>query len=61
MINAIDEAVQGRDIEKAWDRFIESVTDSVIDRLMIPEDDAIEAIDYIVERVMLTFNYQLKH
>lgn len=62
LTNAIDERVQGRDIEKAFDSFIETVTDTVIDDLDIDTDDEdamMETLDYIIEKVMSRFNYKL--
>lgn len=63
LTNAIDERVQGRDIEKAFDAFIESVTDIVVDDLEIAfnddEEGMMETLDYIIEKVMSRFNYKL--
>lgn len=59
----IDERVQGRDIEKLFDSFIENVTDTVIDDLELAQgtdDEVNDAIDLIIEGVMDRFGYQLK-
>ena len=58
----IYERVQGRDIEKMFDTFIENITDTVIDALELQGDDQAmnDYSDYIIEAVMSTFNYQLK-
>ena len=62
LIKAIDDRVQGRDIEKAFDYFIETVTDTLIDELGIEidyEEGDFAAHDYIIEAVMSRFNYKL--
>ena len=57
----IDARVEGRDIEKLFDNFIENVTDIVIDDTAHPldDDEAIAMMDYIVEAVMKRFGYKL--
>jgi hypothetical protein len=56
----IDERVQGRDIEKLFDTFIEGVTDTLLDEVAHPDDDdaANAIIDYIIEATMSRFNYR---
>lgn len=58
----IDERVQGRDIEKLFDTFIEGITDTLIDDLGLVidyENDDFAEHDYIIEAVMSRFNYKL--
>lgn len=57
----INDRVEGRDIEKIFDTFIDNVTDTVIDALELNDHDEIHGIiDYIIEATMSRFNYELK-
>lgn len=58
----IAERVQGRDIEKIFDTFIDNVTNTVIDALELQGDgdEMIDYCDYIIEAVMSRFDYELK-
>ena len=55
----IDDRVQGRDIEKLFDAFIEAATDAVLDDVPHPDEDdeSMEAFDYIIEAIMRHFGY----
>lgn len=60
LIDEIDERVQGRDVERLFDTFIENLTDTLIDEFDIEGDDEVNAaLDYIVQATMLRFNYRL--
>lgn len=58
----IAERVQGRDIEKMFDQFIENMTDTVIEDLGLDmsDDDVMMAyIDEIIDQGLGRFNYAL--
>lgn len=57
---ALRDRSQWRDVEKAWDQFIETITDAMMDDMEHPgEDDvAFEMMDDYIEYVLEGFGYK---
>ena len=55
--------VQGRDVEKLFDQFIEEASDAVIydlglAKLARDDDDLNDMIDYTIEQILARFGYK---
>ena len=59
---AIDRRAEGRDIEQAFDLFIETITDDIMIDVDRPDDDdeASDMLDYMIEAVMKRFGYKFE-